>query len=111
MNAADGGAGVLVSRGRHGAGVKNYEPRFRRLVGTLQSALSQLALKRSAVCLRCPAAEICHVEGCHVSILAYVAVLSRGMAARRRNGFSAARTSTRADEIRLGIGKREEGEL
>jgi hypothetical protein len=69
MNAADGGTGVLVGRGGHGAGVENYKPRLCRFVGTFQAALPQLAFDGSTVRLRGPAAEIHHVESCHLSIL------------------------------------------
>ena len=69
MNAADGGTCVLVGRGGHGAGIKNYKSRLRRFAGTFQAALPQLAFDGSTVRLGGPAAEIHHVESCHVSIV------------------------------------------
>ena len=69
MNATDGGAGVLIRRGGDGAGVEDDESGLGRLFGALQAAFPQLAFDARAVRLRGPAAEICHVESCHVSIL------------------------------------------
>ena len=62
VNAADGGACVLVGRGGHGAGVEDYESGLRRFVGALQAALPQLAFDGSAVRLGGAAAEIHYVE-------------------------------------------------
>jgi hypothetical protein len=70
MNAADGGAGVLVRGGGHGAGVENYESSVCRLTGALQTALSKLMFESSAVCLGRPASEIFHEERRHIPILA-----------------------------------------
>lgn len=112
MNAANGGAGVLVGCGGYGAGVKNYKLRFRSFTGTFQAALPQLAFESGTVRLRGPAAEIHHVESCHVSILTQdQRRMLRRIDAGTRNRARAAGTSPRADEIRLAIGKREEGEL
>ena len=111
MNAADGGAGVLVGRGSHGAGVENHESGLRRLGGAFQAALPQLALDGRAVRLGGPAAEICHVESRHVSILTQPDAGRFDSLGARQESVSAARTPPPADEIRLGIGKREEGEL
>ncbi len=69
MNTADGGASVLVGSGGHSTGIEDHESGFRGLAGSLQPALPQLALYGGAVRLGSAAAEICHVESCHVSIL------------------------------------------
>src|SRR5690349_20640766 len=69
MDAPDGGTCVLVGRGGHGAGVKNYKLCLRRFVSTFEAALPQLAFDGSTVGLRGPAAEVHHVKSCHVSIL------------------------------------------
>jgi hypothetical protein len=67
MNAADGGAGVLVSGGRYGAGVENDEAGCRGLVGAFQAPFEQLAFNGGTVGLGGPAAEISHIESRHVS--------------------------------------------
>ena len=69
MDAADSGAGVLVGRGRYGAGVEDYQPCFRCFPGAFQSVFPQLALDGSAVRLGSTASEIRHVESRHISIL------------------------------------------
>lgn len=61
MNAADGGAGVLISGSGYGAGVENNESGFRGLVGPLQAAFAELAFDGGAVGLGGSAAEIRHV--------------------------------------------------
>jgi hypothetical protein len=67
MNAADGGAGVLVSGGRYGASVENDQAGSRGLVSALQAPFEQLVFNRGTVGLSGPAAEICHIESRHVS--------------------------------------------
>lgn len=70
MNAANGGAGVLVGGGGYGAGVEDSDSGIGRLVGALQSALLKLTLDGRAVRLGGAASEILHVESSHASILA-----------------------------------------
>ena len=66
MNAAYGGAGILVGGGSYGAGVEHDESGRGGLVGALQAPFQQLAFDGGAVGLGGPAAEICYVESCHV---------------------------------------------
>ena len=70
MNAADGGAGVLISRGGHGAGVENNKSGFRGLFGALQTAFPQLAFDGRTVRLGSPAAEIYNMISRHRIMLA-----------------------------------------
>ena len=69
MNTPNGGPSVLIGRGSYGAGVENNKAGLRGLFGALQTAFPQLAFDSGAVGLGGPAAEVCHVESCHVSIL------------------------------------------
>src|SRR6202021_1817248 len=67
---ADGGAGILVGRGRYGTGIEDDHVRVAgRGVG--QSALFELALQGSAIRLGCTAAEIFYMEGGHWSMVAH----------------------------------------
>jgi hypothetical protein len=65
MNAADGSARILVSRGGHSAGVKDDDVCLGRRARAVEPAVAKLALDRSAVGLRGPAAKVFDVERCH----------------------------------------------
>ena len=69
MNAADGGARVLVGRRRHRAGVENNHLRVIRRSGALQAAVQQLPLDGSAVGLCSPAPEVFNVISRHRIII------------------------------------------
>ena len=69
MNAADGGAGVLIGGRGHGAGVENDDLGFVGGPGAQQSALEQSPLNGGAVCLGRSAAEVLHVIGRHKLII------------------------------------------
>ena len=70
MNAADGGAGVLIGGGGYGAGVEDNDSGLGRLVCALQPSLLKLTLDGGAVRLGGAASEVFYVESRQASILA-----------------------------------------
>src|SRR5580693_522884 len=66
-DAADGRAGILISRSRDRARVQHYDFRSRRCVGPCQAELLELARDRSTIGLRSPASKVLYVETCHGS--------------------------------------------
>jgi hypothetical protein len=61
-DAADGRAGILVSRSRDRARVQDYDFRSRRCVGPCQAELLELARDSSTIGLRSPTSKILYVE-------------------------------------------------
>ncbi len=70
MEAADGGAGVLIGCGGDRASVEDYDSCVVGFGGAFQALLLELAFNRGAICLGCAAAKIFHVESRHAFILA-----------------------------------------
>jgi hypothetical protein len=69
--AADGGAGVLVRAGSHGAGVHYYHGGLGGSGGAGHAALFELAFEGGAVGLRGAAAEVFYVVSGHLVMLAH----------------------------------------
>jgi hypothetical protein len=61
-DAADGRAGILISRSRDRARVQYYDFRSRRRVGSRQAELFELARDSSTIGLRSPASKVLYVE-------------------------------------------------
>jgi hypothetical protein len=61
-DAADGRAGILVSRSRDRARVQYYDFRSGRCVGPCQAELLELARDSSTIGLRSPASKVLYVE-------------------------------------------------
>lgn len=68
-DAADGGAGVLVGRGCHCAGVEDDHFGLPRRGSAMQALCPQLLFNRGAIGLGCAASKILYVETAHPSIL------------------------------------------
>jgi len=69
MNAADGGASILVGGRGDGAGVQHHYLRLARLLGPFQPLSTQLLLQGSPVRLGGAAAKVLHVETGHGAII------------------------------------------
>ncbi len=69
MNAADGGASILIGGGRDATCVKDDDFGLHHSTGALQAAVEQLALDSRAVGLGRAAPEILHMIGRHKTII------------------------------------------
>ena len=69
MDAANGGAGILIRGGGHGAGVENDDLRLGGNAGAVESALSELSFDGGSVGLGGAAAKVLYVEGTHRTIV------------------------------------------
>ena len=73
MDAADGGACVLIGGGGHRTRIQDNDLGLFRGWCSLQSTLRELALQGRAVSLRGAASEILYVKTCHACIVTYIA--------------------------------------
>jgi len=69
MNAANGGARVLIGGRGHGTGIEDDDLGIARQIGASESTREQLALERSAIGLGRATAEVLHVKGRHTTII------------------------------------------
>ena len=65
MDAADGGAGIVIGGGGDGAGIEHDEFSAVGSSGAFESLLLELALEGGAVGLGGAASEVLDVESCH----------------------------------------------
>jgi hypothetical protein len=109
MDAADGGAGILVGGSSDGAGVENHDSGPSGFLGPLKSPFLELAFDGRAIGLGRAATEICDVESGHAAILTQPAGT---LAGRDEKSPSPPRLACRwQTEFDLESGRREEGEL
>src|SRR5579862_2873021 len=78
MDAADGGARILIGGCRHGAGIQDDHFGLIERRGAFQAALFELALDGGAVGLGRAAAKILYVVTCHRTIVAALSRQSSG---------------------------------
>jgi hypothetical protein len=69
VNAANGGARVLIGRGGYCASVENDDFGFGGTTGARQAAIEQLALNGRAISLGRAASEVLHMVGRHRMII------------------------------------------
>ena len=106
MDAANGGARVLVCRCGHGAGIQDYNFGRVGIARAFQAAIEQLALNRGAIGLRRATAEILHVIRRHQLII--LTVTAGALRAKSKQVYDhIQRMANRAIENLLGNHRRE----
>jgi hypothetical protein len=65
MDAADGGAGVMIGRGGDGASVEHHQFRLGGCQGARQALFQEIALHGGAIGLGGSASEVFYKEGAH----------------------------------------------